>query len=292
MSSTSSPVLPHALDLPIFRYLKDKRVVLASSSRHRKERLEVSGLNPEVIPSTFPKNLPHEDYANAPSAYPVATAMEVYHRLIAKDNKNAPGLIISGDTVVIFHPPAPAAGDINDCTTVNGNAFARLIMSNKFNQEIQDFGKGHNKGKGNNNREALTDEKVQPSRSSRNQWTRMSRQYKTLIELNGKKCEIVTGVTIVYPTTTDPGYELRYKTGSLSIAVSTLVEFNNNSPELNKAYVEKGEGGTRCGGFSTRGMGGVLIKSVQGDYDNVTGFPTSAFWRWITRLYEEGAFSE
>jgi hypothetical protein len=42
MFSTSSPVLPHALDLPIFRYLKDKRVVLASTSVHRKERLEAS----------------------------------------------------------------------------------------------------------------------------------------------------------------------------------------------------------------------------------------------------------
>ncbi|KAJ9103775.1 hypothetical protein QFC21_002237 [Naganishia friedmannii] len=96
ISTTRSPVLPHALDLPIFRYLKDKRVVLASSSPRRIELLEKSGLKPEVITSTFPEDLAHADYATAPSAYPVATAMEVYQRLIAEDEKNAPGLVISG----------------------------------------------------------------------------------------------------------------------------------------------------------------------------------------------------
>lgn len=37
-----SQVLPHALDLPIFRFLKDKRVVLASASPRRRELLETS----------------------------------------------------------------------------------------------------------------------------------------------------------------------------------------------------------------------------------------------------------
>jgi septum formation protein len=45
MSSSStrpSPVLEHALNLPIFKFLKDKRVVLASSSPRRKELLDLS----------------------------------------------------------------------------------------------------------------------------------------------------------------------------------------------------------------------------------------------------------
>ncbi|KAJ9120058.1 hypothetical protein QFC22_002955 [Naganishia vaughanmartiniae] len=336
MSATSSPVLPHALDLPIFRYLKDKRVVLASSSVHRKERLGVSGLNPEVIPSTFPENLPHSDFAHAPSEYPVATsqekAMEVYQRLLAEDPQTAPGLVISGDTVVIFYPQSPVNNAIEDFTVVDGTAIAKLEMGPEFSEEMQDFGKGFNKGNGRQDwggcegRKGLTVKILEKPLNK-------EAQYETLMELNGQKCEIVTGVTIgmhltlhvhsdrrtdfpwmvypwsikVYPIAAAPGYELRYGMttcviasqsltsplrANRSIAVSTLVQFNDNSPELIKAYVEKGEGVTRCGGFSTRGLGGFLVKSVQGDYDNVTGFPTAAFWRWMRKLYEEGVFSQ
>lgn len=42
MPSNFSPVLDDALKLPIFDYLKDKRVVLASASPRRKEILETS----------------------------------------------------------------------------------------------------------------------------------------------------------------------------------------------------------------------------------------------------------
>jgi hypothetical protein len=37
-----SPVLAHALPLPIFKLLKDRRVILASSSPRRKDILEVA----------------------------------------------------------------------------------------------------------------------------------------------------------------------------------------------------------------------------------------------------------
>lgn len=93
-----SQVLPHAMDLPIFRFLKDKRVVLASASPRRKELLETSvsspvsisskqtddryltrqraysqGLKPDIVPSTFAENLPHGSYSNALAEYPIAT---------------------------------------------------------------------------------------------------------------------------------------------------------------------------------------------------------------------------
>jgi septum formation protein len=86
---------------------------------------------------------------------------------------------------------------------------------------------------------------------------------------------------------------------------------------LIKAYVENGEGIDRAGGFAvqvrlfsyacycqtqrlttatmsriTQGLGGFLVKSIQGDYNNVVGFPSSPFWRWMGELYEDGVFSD
>jgi septum formation protein len=52
-----SQVLPHALDLPIFRFLKDKRVVLASASPRRKELLETSVSNAEGALNAIPMDV-------------------------------------------------------------------------------------------------------------------------------------------------------------------------------------------------------------------------------------------
>lgn len=57
-----------------------------------------------------------------------------------------------------------------------------------------------------------------------------------LQDLNGSKVEIITAVTLVQPIITNPGYSLS------SLVVSTKVLFNDNSPELLRAYVDCGEG--------------------------------------------------
>lgn len=49
-----------------------KRIVLASASPRRLEILKTFGLQPEVVPSTFPEELSHADYDDA-SQYCVAT---------------------------------------------------------------------------------------------------------------------------------------------------------------------------------------------------------------------------
>jgi hypothetical protein len=41
-----------------------------------------------------------------------------------------------------------------------------------------------------------------------------------------------------------------------------------------------------------QGLGGILVESVKGDYNNVAGFPTYPFWRWMNELYEDGVFDE
>lgn len=71
-----SPVLAHALPLPIMQALQHRRVVLASASPRRKDLLRTSGLAPEVVPSTFEEDLDKADFKGRAGEYPVLTAQE------------------------------------------------------------------------------------------------------------------------------------------------------------------------------------------------------------------------
>lgn len=102
-----------------------------------------------------------------------------------------------------------------------------------------------------------------------------------LLDLNGGICEVVTGVVFVYPILTAPGYEIK------SLDERTLVHFADNPPALVKAYVDSGEGLGKAGGFGVQGNGGLLVSKVDGDFNNVVGFPASSFFRYLELLVEE-----
>ncbi|KAJ7680029.1 inosine triphosphate pyrophosphatase-like protein [Mycena rosella] len=102
-----------------------------------------------------------------------------------------------------------------------------------------------------------------------------------LLDLNAGVCEVVTGVVVAYPILTSPGYMIR------SIDERSLVYFADNPRELIEAYVKSGEGLTVAGGFAIQGRGGALIRKVDGDYNNVVGFPASSFFRLLDLLVEE-----
>jgi len=72
-----------------------------------------------------------------------------------------------------------------------------------------------------------------------------------------------------------------------SIDERSLVYFCDNTPELLKAYVDSGEGIDRAGGFAIQGLGGLLIRKVEGDYQNVVGFPAASFFQFMELLAEE-----
>lgn len=102
-----------------------------------------------------------------------------------------------------------------------------------------------------------------------------------LLDLNGQVCEVVTGVTLVYPILTSPGY------GMHSIDERSLVYFADNPQHVLQAYVDSGEGIDRAGGFAIQGMGGVLVRKIEGDYQNVVGFPMASFFKLLDVLLEE-----
>ncbi|EAU85097.1 hypothetical protein CC1G_08070 [Coprinopsis cinerea okayama7 len=102
-----------------------------------------------------------------------------------------------------------------------------------------------------------------------------------LLDLNGNVCEVVTGVVVVWPVLQSPGYKVQ------SIDERTLVYFADNPQSLLEAYVENGEGIDRAGGFAIQGLGSVLIRKIEGDYNNVVGFPVASFFKLLEMLVEE-----
>ena len=81
-------------------YLANKNVVLASASPRRLELLQLVGIRPRVVTSTFEETLPKSDYKSG-AEYAVATsrgkALEVAERLTR--NHEHVDLIIGADTV-------------------------------------------------------------------------------------------------------------------------------------------------------------------------------------------------
>ncbi|KAJ7784586.1 inosine triphosphate pyrophosphatase-like protein [Mycena metata] len=238
---SSSHILPHALQTPAIKKLTGKRIILASASPRRKDILNVFGLAPEIIPSTFAEDLPPSSFENI-HEYPVATAthkaIEVYERLVETDPDNAPDLVIAADTVVLSH-------------ALPSTSQTSYEMLPEVTQELLE----------------------KPTSKEDN--------FRMLLDLNGNVCQVVTGLVVVYPVLTSPGYMIR------SIDERSLVYFADNSRELIEAYVESGEGLSVAGGFAIQGRGGALIRKVDGDYNNVVGFPAASFFRLLDLLVEE-----
>ncbi|RSH84516.1 uncharacterized protein EHS24_006038 [Apiotrichum porosum] len=226
-----SNVLPNAMPWPIFEKLRDKRVVLASSSPRRKDILENVGFRPEIIASTFDEKLPKGMFEERLADYPVATAgekaMEVYERLMKENDADPADIVISADTVVIFPP------------------------ENETHRE---------------GRELAVDAKRGAERSEiLEKPANKEEQARLLGLMSGRSCEVVTAVCIVHPTVEAPGFKLQ------SISCTTTVHFFENTKETIQAYVDHGEGSDRAGGFAIQGLGGLLIDRIDGSYDNTVG---------------------
>lgn len=82
--------------------------------------------------------------------------------------------------------------------------------------------------------------------------------------------------------------------------------FADSPKHILKAYADSGEGLDRAGGFaiqvnyltacftllctnatSVKGLGGLLVRKVEGDYHNIVGFPAASFFKLLDLLIEE-----
>ncbi|KAH7099027.1 Maf/Ham1 [Auriculariales sp. MPI-PUGE-AT-0066] len=234
-------VLDHALVVPATNKLHGKRFVLASASPRRKEILETFGLRPEIVPSEFAEDLPHTAFDNL-YEYATATATEKAVEVYKQLVNESPD-----------HPPDMVIG----ADTI---VLSHIVPPRPG---IQSTAELHDRPE------------VLEKPGTKDEKRRM------LLDLNGKICEVVTGISVVFPILTAPGY------GVKSMEERTLVHFANNSKELIEAYVQSGEGIDRAGGFAVQGLGGMLIAKVDGDYNNVVGFPGASFFRFLNVLIKE-----
>jgi septum formation protein len=72
-----------------------------------------------------------------------------------------------------------------------------------------------------------------------------------------------------------------------SFTTSSLVSFYENDLATLEAYVESKDGEGKAGGFGIQGLGALLVEKVEGDYNNVVGFPAAPFFKWLEELFEE-----
>lgn len=118
----------HLPAYPAFNCLRNKRVVLASTSPRRIELFRRMGLNFEIIPSNFSEDF---DKVNFPSArnYCEATCREkgetVLERLLKQPAKSPVSLLVSSDTIVvhkeqIFEKPVDRMDAIRMLRELNG----------------------------------------------------------------------------------------------------------------------------------------------------------------------------
>ena len=95
-----------------------------------------------------------------------------------------------------------------------------------------------------------------------------------LRELSGRTHVVYTGVTLITPD----GVRRTFSNG-------TKVKFYPLSEEEIREYVASGEPMDKAGAYGIQGLGARLVERIEGDYNNVVGFPLAHF---IRVLEEEG----
>ncbi len=87
---------------------------------------------------------------------------------------------------------------------------------------------------------------------------------KMLKDLSGKTHFVVTAVTVLDSDTKK----------AITDVVKTYVTFQNLSDELISEYVKNRKPLDKAGAYGIQEMGSEFIKNVDGDLENVIGFPT------------------
>jgi len=93
--------------------------------------------------------------------------------------------------------------------------------------------------------------------------------------LSGNTHQVYTGVTIIDGENVD------------TFSVKTDVEFYPLTEEEIDEYISFDECYDKAGAYGIQGMGGLFVKSITGDYNNVVGLPVSEVFRKLKKLQRE-----
>ena len=97
---------------------------------------------------------------------------------------------------------------------------------------------------------------------------------RTLRELSGKEHKVMTGVAV-------------YNKGSGRMVSSlevTHVLFKDLTDDDINAYINNVEVMDKAGAYGIQDMGGSIVASIRGDYDNVVGLPLSLLKGLLSRF--------
>ena len=104
-----------------------------------------------------------------------------------------------------------------------------------------------------------------------------------LRELSGRTHHVYTGVTVLLPM--EDGRRQK-----LSFSECTGVTFYELTEDNIRDYVESGEPMDKAGSYGIQGLGARFVEKIEGDYNNVVGFPLARFLQVLTEagviLYE------
>lgn len=94
-----------------------------------------------------------------------------------------------------------------------------------------------------------------------------------LRKLSGKTHQVHTGVAFKSKELTD------------TFVSKTNVTFHELPESLMEAYIESGDPFDKAGGYGIQTLGGLFVKSIEGDYNTVVGLPLASVFHY---LYEKG----
>lgn len=109
--------------------------------------------------------------------------------------------------------------------------------------------------------------------------------------LQGRSHSVYTGVSMIIKTP-ESGYDKYEKQGTESLKKKTIqfyeettVRINHMSEKEIEQYVKTGEPMDKAGAYAIQGRFAVYVKGIDGDYNNVVGFPIARFYQ---ALKQEG----
>ncbi|XP_068719235.1 dTTP/UTP pyrophosphatase-like isoform X3 [Montipora capricornis] len=106
--------------------------------------------------------------------------------------------------------------------------------------------------------------------------------FEMLQSLSGKNHKVFSGVTLVQGDLSKAGED----SNIVQFYEETLVSFGHLTDDVIHGYIKTGEPMDKAGSYGIQGIGGTLVKSIQGDYFNVMGFPLYHFCLQIRKLFE------
>jgi septum formation protein len=95
----------------------------------------------------------------------------------------------------------------------------------------------------------------------------------TLQALSGKRHEVLSGLCMLIEGES-PGTPSQL--GTRTAIARTVVSFRGLQGQLLDWYLATGEWRGRAGGYAIQGAGAALVRSVEGDFENVVGLPVAA----------------